>query len=125
MPADRKCEACGGTGLASGRFIWSAEALAGILKQRRDGARLSAIARDLGVSNLRVTQLLNKALRLEQDPENPFNSLGSRARSILLANGLDSVSSVRAAFADGSILDVPGLGLAGLRGIRDWLRNCE
>lgn len=101
---------------------WSWEEKDQILAEYRAGSTLREIGRRLGVSVERVRQMKDAAARRAVRASNdPLDALRVRTRNVLAAEGLCTVSDIRAALADGRLEKVPNFGAVGMQEVRGWL----
>lgn len=109
--------------LSTGARKWTHEAHAAVLAEHRAGARQCDLAKSLGLSPARVRQVLAEAERFERAgaSSDPLDTLSTRTRNCMMAEGLHTVEAVRGALADGRLDDVPNLGEVSKSEVRRWL----
>jgi hypothetical protein len=102
---------------------WTKEDYANLLAEYKAGARQSDMAKRLGLSRERVRQALLKAMQIEMlaTSDDPLESLSTRVRNCLRANGACTVEKVLALVDSGAIDDVPNLGNVGKVEVMRWL----
>ena len=103
---------------------WSDQELQAMLAARRGGEKVSDIAKRVGRSRTRVHQLLRLAEHKESRPApDPRYTccLSTRARNVLGAEGVFSVTDLRARLAKGlDLARLPNCGVKTLEEIRAW-----
>jgi len=116
---------------AASTVRWNKSMLAAVLARFRDGHKKSAIARELGLSHSRISQVIAKAERLEgiKEAQSLFRSieyhLSVRTLNCLRAANIKTVDEIRVALSNGSLQEMPNFGRKSEREVMEWLKDID
>jgi hypothetical protein len=105
----------------NGANHWDKPALAELLKEYRSGKRHSDLARQLKLSNSRLSQLIKQAEFAQKPSQCAFDDLSVRTRNCLTAEGLLTTEAIRKAFYSGQLPKLPNMGAVSVQEVGTWL----
>ena len=111
----------------TGKNVWTEVRLMQVLAASRRGARQCDMAKTYGVTPCRIGQVIAQAKRIEAKKvsTDPFDSLGTRAKNCLLAEGINTIDQIRSVLDGGEMHKLPNFGKATVREIRLWLDGID
>jgi hypothetical protein len=105
----------------NGAHRWDKPALADLLKEYRSGKRHSDLARQLKLSNSRLSQLIKQAEFAEKPSQCVFDDLSVRTKNCLIAEGLRTTEEICEAFYSGLLPKLPNMGAVSVQEVGTWL----
>lgn len=105
---------------------WTDEERIKVCLRHKNGETLKEIADDYGISKSRISHIIIKQIRLEEEhhPNNPILYLSERAKNTIKSTRTDlTYKSISIAFKNGVFDRVPNLGKVTRGEIESWINK--